>query len=171
MIRFTTTILKFDKQGEKTGWSYIVIPAQLAQQLKPGNKKSFRVKGKLDKHAIEKTSLLPMGEGDFILPMNGKIRKATGKKHGEKINVQLEEDTRQLELDADLMACLHDDPDALDFFNKLPGSHQRYFSKWIQDAKTDATRTKRIAQTVTAMSRKQSFGEMMQTLKKERNRL
>lgn len=169
MVRFTTIILKFDKQGEKTGWTYIIIPAELAQQLKPGNKRSFRVKGRLDKHVIEKTSLLPMGEGDFILPINGKIRKATGKKHGEQLYVQLEEDKRSLELDADLMACLHDDPDALEFFQKLPGSHQRYFSKWIQVAKTDATRTKRITQTVTALSRKQGFGEMMQSLKKERN--
>ena len=32
--------------GEKTGWSYIEIPAAIAQQLKPNYKKSFRVKGK-----------------------------------------------------------------------------------------------------------------------------
>jgi hypothetical protein len=45
MIKFTATLLKFDKQGEKTGWTYIEIPADLAQKLKPGNKKIFRVKG------------------------------------------------------------------------------------------------------------------------------
>ena len=44
MIKFTATILKFDKQGEKTGWTYIIIPSEMAQQLYPGNKKSFRVK-------------------------------------------------------------------------------------------------------------------------------
>lgn len=43
-VQFTTTIHKFDKQGEKTGWTYFEIPADLAQKLKPGNKKSFRVK-------------------------------------------------------------------------------------------------------------------------------
>ena len=42
MIKFTATIQKFASQGEKTGWTYIVIPAELAQQLSPGNKKSFR---------------------------------------------------------------------------------------------------------------------------------
>ena len=48
MVSYSTTILKFDEQGEKTGWTYIVIPSAIAQKLKPGNKKSFRVKGKLD---------------------------------------------------------------------------------------------------------------------------
>ena len=35
MIQFTTTIHKFGVKGEKTGWTYIEIPADLAQQLKP----------------------------------------------------------------------------------------------------------------------------------------
>lgn len=33
MITFTATILKFSKQGEKTGWSYIEIPAGIPEQL------------------------------------------------------------------------------------------------------------------------------------------
>ena len=38
MIKFTATILKFNEQGEKTGWTYIEIPADIAQQIKPNNK-------------------------------------------------------------------------------------------------------------------------------------
>lgn len=163
MIRFTAIIQRFARQGEKTGWTYIEIPADVARQLKPGNKRSFRVKGKLDKYPIEKAALLPMGEGDFILPLKAVVRKAIGKKHGDKITVEMQEDERELELDTDLMACLHDEPDALKFFQSLPGSHQRYFSKWIQDAKTEATRAKRIARTINAMCRKQNYGEMMRT--------
>jgi len=63
MIDFTTTILQFGQQGEKTGWHYIEIPADIAQQLKPGNKKSFRVKGKLDHFSFSGVALLPMGGG------------------------------------------------------------------------------------------------------------
>ena len=66
MISFNATIEKFGKQGEKTGWMYIVVPSKVANKLNPGVKKSYRVKGKLDEHAIEKVSLIPMGEGDFI---------------------------------------------------------------------------------------------------------
>jgi hypothetical protein len=33
MIQFNCLIEKFGEQGEKTGWTYIVIPAAIAQQL------------------------------------------------------------------------------------------------------------------------------------------
>ena len=171
MIRFTATIQKFDKQGEKTGWTYVLIPAEIAQQLKPGNRRSFRVKGKLDKHKIEKAALLPMGEGDFILPINNDMRKGTGKTQGMKLEIHLEEDKEEIKLDEDMMACLADEPDALRFFNTLAPSHQKYFSKWIQSAKTEATRSKRIAHTVTAMCYGQDYGTMLRSLKqKERER-
>ena len=42
MVKFTTSILKFKEQGEKTGWTYIDVPAKIAEQLKPNNKKSFQ---------------------------------------------------------------------------------------------------------------------------------
>ena len=44
MVSYTTTILKFDKQGEKTGWTYIVIPADVAQSIHPGIKKIISCK-------------------------------------------------------------------------------------------------------------------------------
>jgi hypothetical protein len=50
MIRFETIIKRFLSQGEKTGWTYIEIPVEIAQKLKPGNKKSFRAKGRLDEY-------------------------------------------------------------------------------------------------------------------------
>ena len=40
------------------------------------------------------------------------------------------------------MECLGDEPSADAFFKTLAGSHQRYFSKWIDDAKTVETKTK-----------------------------
>ncbi len=45
MIQFKTDIKKFGDQGEKTGWSYIEVPQKEADKLKPGYKKSYRVKG------------------------------------------------------------------------------------------------------------------------------
>ena len=167
MVQFTTTILKFAEQGEKTGWTYINVPADVVQQLKPGNKKSFRVKGKLDNYSIKRVALLPMGGGGFIMAINAMMRKGIGKRCGAMLNVQLEEDKTLILLNAELMACLADEPEALKFFKQLARSHQHYFSKWIESAKTDATKTKRIAQTVTAMTRGQSFSEMIRSLKRD----
>ncbi len=161
MVTFKTIILKFEKKGEKTGWTYIIIPADIARTLKSGNKKSFRVKGMLDNYSFAKTALLPMGEGEFILPLNLTIRKAIGKRQGAMLNVQMEEDKSDFVFNPDMMACLEDEPSAIRFFKTLPGSHQRYFSKWIDSAKTDATKAKRIALTVNALARGMGYAEML----------
>lgn len=166
MVKFKTIILKFDKKGEKTGWSYIEIPADIAQKLMPGNKKSFRIKGKLDNFPIEKTALLPVGEGAFILPLNAQLRKGIMKKHGAMLIVEIEVDKRALTINSDLMDCLADEPEAKKVFQSLAPSHQNYFSKWIESAKGEETRANRIALTVNAMLKKQNFGEMLRSHKK-----
>ena len=169
MVQFTTTILQFADQGEKTGWSYIRIPAVIALKLKPDNKRSFRVKGRLDDHPIKKVALLPMGDGDFIMALNGAVRKAIRKQKGASLKVQLEVDTAEIKPPADLMVCLADEPKALAFFKTLARSHQNYFGNWVNSAKTDATRAKRIAQTVNAMARSRTFSEMVRALKEEKD--
>jgi hypothetical protein len=166
MIRFKTPILKFGKMGEKTGWTYIEIPLDIAEQLNPGNKISFRVKGKLDNYIFEGISLLPVGEGNFIMALNAEIRKGIKKQKGDSVLVQLEPDKREAKLSPVFMECLEEEPKALKFFKSLPGSHQRYFSKWIESAKTDATKARRIAQAVNALSRGLGYGEMIRINKK-----
>jgi Domain of unknown function (DUF1905)/Bacteriocin-protection, YdeI or OmpD-Associated len=171
MIKFSTTILKFDKQGEKTGWTYIVIPAKIAQQLKPKNKKSFRVKGKLDNFEINKVALIPMGEGDFIMAINAAMRKGIGKRKGATLKVQLVTDDSAILPPAELIECMADEPEALDFYNSLPQGHRNYFTKWIDSAKTDATKTKRIALVIKTMVRKMDFGAMLREERDERKKI
>jgi len=161
MVRFTVTLHKFEKQGEKTGWTYFEVPADLAQKLKPGNRKEFKVKGKLDKHPINRASLIPMGGGVFIMPVNAAMRKAIGKRHGAMVKVQLEVDDSAFIFNKDFMDCLGFEPDAKKHFQSLTGSHQRYFSKWIDSAKTEPTKTKRIAMAVNALSKKWGYPEML----------
>lgn len=163
MVEFKATLKQFAEQGEKTGWTYIEIPSDTAQELKPGNKKSFRVKGKLDSYKITGVSLLPMGGGAFIMAVNADMRKGMGKRKGAMIKVRLEEDKKEFQFNKDFMECLADEPAGTDFFKTLPGSHQRYFSKWIDSAKTLETRAKRIARAVTALSKKQGYGEMLRS--------
>lgn len=167
MIHLTAILKKFDKQGEKTGWTYIEIPAGFAQKLKPGNKKEFKVRGRLDNFPLERVSLLPMGNGSFIMPVNTAMRKATGKTKGATVKVSLQEDTSEFVFNGDFIECLRDDPGALDFFQSLPGSHQRYFSKWIDSAKTEPTKIKRITMAVNALSKKLGYGEMLRAAKEK----
>lgn len=162
MIRFNAIIEKFSKQGEKTGWTYVLIPAAIAEKLNPGKKTSFRVKGKLDEHSIEGIALLPMGEGDYVLPLKASIRKAIRKQHGDRLSLQLMLDSAKIQVPEDLAICLEDEPKAKAFFfEKLPGAHRNYFIKWIDSAKTDATRSKRIAMTIDALCKGWHYGQMI----------
>lgn len=160
-----TLICRIEKSPDKGGWSYIIIDKKNAQKLKPDTRTSFRVKGMLDQHPIQKTSLLPVRDGNFMLPINASIRKATGKKAGDKITVSLELDERKIVLSAVLLKCLKDDPEARKFFKSLPGSHQKYYSKWVEGAKTANTKAKRIAFCLKAFSGKMYFADMMKEYK------
>lgn len=164
-VTFKATILKFASKGEKTGWSYIHIPNDIVNRLKKGTKTSFRVKGKLDDYTIKAVALLPMGDGDFIMPVNGTMRKALKKKEGAMIDVKLEADNAELPLSADLLECLADDPDAQAFFDTLTKGHQRYFSNWIEDAKTPETKAKRIAMALKGLNMKLGYGPMIRHFK------
>ena len=161
IIEFSSPILKFGKKGEKTGWTHIEVSPKQALQLFPGNKKSFRVKGFLDNQPISGIALLPMGKGFFILPLNISLRKALNKKEGDRVHVQLQVDFKKLQINKDLMQCLKEEPRAFSYFNELPKSHQNYFSKWIDTAKTDSTKAKRIARTLDALSQKMNYAQMM----------
>ncbi len=165
-VQFAATIQRFDSKGEKTGWTYIEIPIDIAQQLKPGNKKSFRVKGKLDEFKIEGIALIPMGGGVFIMPLNADLRKGIGKRKGAMLSVKLLVDEKGFVFNKDLINCLVDEPSAKQYFETLTGSHQRYFSKWIDSAKTEPTKIKRIAMVVNALAKKMGYPEMIRASKK-----
>lgn len=169
MISFSATILRFDQQGEKTGWTYITIPAKIAEQLQPASKKSFRVKGKLDAHSINGIALIPVGGGDFIMALNADLRKAIGKRKGAIINVQIAVDKIPYQINSEFMECMADEPASFIYFKSLPTAHQNYFSKWIESAKTGPTKANRIAQAVTALSKKWGFPEMLRAKKNEKD--
>lgn len=162
---FKALIEKFKKQGEKTGWTYIVIPHPISEKINPGVHKSYRVKGRLDQFKFEGLSLLPMGEGQFILALNASIRKALQKKAGEYLNVEMQLDPSGYTLHAEFMECLESEPQALNYFKSLTRSHQNYFSKWIESAKTNQTRQQRIVEAVNALFHQQGYPEMIRARK------
>jgi hypothetical protein len=161
MVQFTAHIQQFAEQGEKTGWSYVTIPPDIAEKIKPGFKKSFRVKGKLDVHSISQQALLPMGNGEFILPLNAGLRKAIHKNKGAMLKLNLEEDKKPLTVSAELLECLADSPKAEKKFKSMPLSHQMYYSKWIEAGKTIQTKAKRIHCTIVGMEKNLTYADVL----------
>lgn len=162
MITFKAEIERFAEMGEKSGWTYVFVPQAIANQIKPDCRKSFRVKGRLDAVEIEGLSLVPMGKGNFIIALNGELRKKLRKQLGAVLEMQLEEDsTFKIEMPDDLELCLADEPHLLKNFLKQPKSYQNWYINWLNTAKTEATRTKRIVKIVNAMDKDWDFGTMM----------
>ena len=169
MVKFTGVLERYDLNGEKTGWTYIVVAVEIAMQLKKANRKIFKVKGKLDMLPVEGLTMFPVGGGKFILPLKAELRKKLGKKLGDSVQLSLTEDAKIYQIHGDLLECLADEPAALENFNLLTSSHQRYFSKWIESAKTEPTRVKRIAKAVAALAKGWGFPEMLRAASSEQS--
>lgn len=166
-VKFEVLLEKFGDHGDKTGWTYFLVPKKIAEKIKPGVRRSFRVKGKLDNHPVNFVALIPDGDGNFIFPVNAAMRKGLKKRAAAKIEVVLEEDLAEFVISPLLMECLAEEPAALNYFDSLLPSHRRYFSKWIDSAKTDETKSKRIAMAVSALSRGWGYSEMIRAARKE----
>ncbi|HSC52595.1 MAG TPA: YdeI/OmpD-associated family protein [Phnomibacter sp.] len=167
---FNAIIQRFQAAGEKTGWTYILIPEKEVLKMHSADRKGFRVKGFLENVPIDKTSVMPMGGGEMILAINAGMRKALALPIGATIKVRLSKDETVIAIAPDLLTCLADDPKALAFFESLSPSHQKYFSKWVEDAKTETTRTRRLAQAVEGLSRKMDYGTMLRWTRDERSK-
>lgn len=165
MPSFSSTILKYASKGEKTGWTYIVIPPDILKTLKLKDKKGFRIRGAIDSVKFEKLSTYPVGEGEMIIAINGDLRKKLGKNEGAMVSIKFEVDKSKALYSQELMDCLKEDKPALKQFQALLLSHQNYFHRYVATAKGADTRAGRILNTINAMHKKQNFGEMIRSLK------
>jgi uncharacterized protein YdeI (YjbR/CyaY-like superfamily) len=101
--------------------------------------------------------------------LKAELRKQLGKRMGESIVLQITRDTNPdpVPMPEDFAACLQYEPSAAEQFNKLPGSHRHYYIRWINSAKTEPTRVRRMAQAIIAVSKGKQYGEMIRELKKD----
>ncbi len=164
MVYLKVEIEKYEANGEKTGWSYVFIPEEIAKQLKVNERRSFRVKGFIDALSVNGLSLLPVKEEGFILALNQTLRKALKKEAGALVELRLEFDADfKIEMPEDLELCLAQEDGLLSTFLAQPKSHRNYFINWLNTAKTEPTRTKRLILIVNAMAKQQDFGLMIRS--------
>ncbi len=171
MVDFEAEILRAEMQGAAmAGWAYVDVPRAIAERIKPGYKQVYRVRGELDGQPFNGMALMPKGAGDYFLAINGAMRRVLKKGVGDRLALRLEVDVDfAIEMPEDLEICLLDDEaDLLGRFLALAKSHRNYFIKYINEAKTESTRTKRIAMTVEAMALELDFGAMIRLDKSRR---
>jgi hypothetical protein len=94
-----------------------------------------------------RTTVARMG-GEFLLGLNRAVRAAAGVEAGDRVEVDLELDTapREVEVPQALADALAADPDAREAFDRLAYTHRKEYARWIEDAKREETRRRRLAQ-------------------------
>jgi len=94
--------------------------------------------------------LVRMGSECHMLLILKPIREQIGKTFGDEIQVSVELDTeeRVIEIPKDLMKELKKDKEAKTFFDKLSYTHKKEYVKWIEEAKKEETRQRRVVKTV-----------------------
>lgn len=162
MVYLKVEIERFEMNGEKTGWSYVFIPQEIADQIKENSRIGFRVRGSIDVVNVNGLSVMPVKDSGFILPLNKPLRKLLRKEEGAVVELRLEFDKDfKIEMPEDLEICLVQEEGSLEHFLSMPKSHQNYFINWLNTAKTEITRTKRLVMIVDAMYKKLDFGAMI----------
>ncbi len=101
-----------------------------------------------------RSTIAAMG-GPACIPLRRSHREAAGLEGGETLEVRLELDTepREITPPADLVSALKAQPAAWDRWRASSYTHQREHVEAIEDAKTPATRLRRIARAVNAVGR------------------
>ena len=166
MYSFKGVIHKYSANAEKTAWTFLEIPPDIIPKLKLKDRKGFRIKGLIDDVKFEKLSTYPVKGGGFIIALNNELRKKLGKKDGAMVSVKFDVDTSKPLQSKELLACLKEDPIALERFKAQPLSHQNYFHRYIESAKGKDTKAGRIVSTIDAMHKGLNYGEMIRSLKK-----
>jgi hypothetical protein len=144
-ISFTTTLSK-DQTLNATG---ISVPADVITKL--GSGKKPKVKVSVNGYTYRSTVAV-MGT-EYMLPVSQAHREAAGLKPGDTLEVTLELDleSRRVEIPDDLKAALSAKAGALEAFDKLSDSRRKEFVRQVEEAKAQDTRDRRVAGIVAKM--------------------
>jgi hypothetical protein len=137
--RFKATL---EQHGSGT---VVVVPFDLREAFGSGRPP---VRATVNGHTF-RTSLFTMG-GRALLGLNRGVREAARVEGGERVTVEVEldDEPRTVEVPDDLRAALEPEPELRAFFDSLSYTHRKEYVRWIEGAKRDETRSRRIAKAV-----------------------
>ena len=144
---FTATIL--DAGG---GGAFVEVPFDVEAAF--GSKRP-KVKAMIEGVPYRGT-LVRIGSEKHLLIILKSIREQIGRTFGDEVQVSLEEDAeeRVVIVPAELKRAFRSQREAEAEFKKLSYSHQKEYVSWINEAKKNDTRARRIAQTIERLKQK-----------------
>ena len=148
MLTFTTALELHGKTA--TG---IRVPAEIVERLGKGQRPPVVVT--IGSYSYRSTVAAYVGE--YFLPLAAEHRQRIGVEAGDQIivGVELDREPRVVELSEDLSGALAAER-LLEAFRSLSYSHQRRHAESVEDAKTEATRKRRIEKVVAALRQRQT---------------
>jgi Bacteriocin-protection, YdeI or OmpD-Associated/Domain of unknown function (DUF1905) len=144
-MKFTATVLLSGKTT--TG---VVVPPEVVDALGAGRRpKVFAIIGDY----TFRNSVAPMNDC-YMLPINAGVRKDTGIRGGDVVEIDLRLDTepREVAVPADLAAALSRAPGAEEFFTSLSYANRKWHVDQAESAKTAETRSRRIERSIAMLA-------------------
>jgi hypothetical protein len=94
-----------------------------------------------------RTSVARM-RGEFLVGLSKEVRTGAGVQAGDTVSLELKLDSepRTVEVPPALAEALEADPEAKATFEGLAFTHRKEFARWIEEAKREETRTRRVTQ-------------------------
>ena len=101
-----------------------------------------------------RSSLMPMG-GCHMMPVNRTLREGAGVKPGDIVEVVMERDDEEriVEAPAVLKKVLAKNKTAKGNWEKLAFTHKKEMAVWIEGAKQEETRARRLAKVVSVLEK------------------
>lgn len=150
---FETTLVRPEGVGT---WTFAPIPVDLAKQT--GIRARLRVKGTIDAVPFKGT-LLPSGSGRHFVVVKKEVRDKIGKNAGDSVKVEFDLDSSPVKVSTprDFSNALASIPRARAEFEAMAPSHKKAYVTWIESAKAQETRDRRIAKAIAMIAAKKTL--------------
>ena len=140
------------KFSGKGGWTYAEIPEILQDKSKPFG--WVQVKGTIDGFELKQYKLMPNGNGQLFLPVKAAIRKKIKKEAGDRVKVVLYPDHSEFEIPLYILDCFsNESPGVQQTFNGFTNWERKAYIDWIEQAKREETKIRRITTMMDRLSR------------------
>ena len=136
-------------QNAGGGGAFVEVPFDVEKAF--GSKKP-KVKALIEGVPYRGT-LVRMGTECHLLLILKSIREQVGRTFGDevKVSVELDVEERVAVVPAELKRAFKSDKEAKSAFEKLSYTHKKEYVMWIEEAKREETRARRVAQTLTML--------------------
>jgi hypothetical protein len=129
----------------RRGGTVVVVPFDVKEAFGTGRPP---VRATINGYTF-RTTIAPMG-GRFLLGLNREVRERAGVAAGQRVAVELErdDDPRVVDVPPDLEGAISADRTARETFDGLSYTHRKEYVRWIESAKREETRRRRLEKAV-----------------------